>query len=162
MLACAKLLSRRSGVAVLSRRRSIMATRSGTHAAENKLVLRDRERLLEEERIFVVSAKGLYHALDLWKQRRIAACDGGQPMPERVAAGGVDGLNAGARRFGAEEAMGLAALHAAPEFLFGGQKQVLVELVGGYLVLPKINIWMYAWHFTTQRRENDQRRENER
>ena len=40
-------------------------------------------------------------------------------------------LNAGTGRADAEEARRLAALHAAPEFLFRGHQEVLVEGVGG-------------------------------
>ncbi len=39
-------------------------------------------------------------------------------------------LDASSRGFDAEEARGLAALHAAPEFLFRGQQEVLVEGIG--------------------------------
>ena len=39
-------------------------------------------------------------------------------------------LDAGPRRLDAEEARGLAAFHAAPEFLFRRQKEVLIERIG--------------------------------
>ena len=39
-------------------------------------------------------------------------------------------LDAGARWVDAEEARGLVALHAAPEFLFRGQEEVLVKGIG--------------------------------
>src|SRR3984893_9868386 len=41
-------------------------------------------------------------------------------------------LNAGWRWLDAEEARALAALDAAPEFLFRGQQEVLVEGIGRY------------------------------
>jgi hypothetical protein len=47
-------------------------------------------------------------------------------------------LNAGPRWLDAEEARGLAALHAAPEFLFGRQQEVLVQCIGGYLDLDPL------------------------
>src|SRR5208337_2725549 len=47
----------------------------------------------------------------------------------------ADGLDARAWRLDAEEVRGLATFHAAPEFLFRRQKQMLVEGIGGYLDL---------------------------
>src|SRR5271166_2880036 len=47
-------------------------------------------------------------------------------------------LDAGPRWIDAEDARGLAVLHAAPEFLFRGQQEVLVEGVGGYLDLDPL------------------------
>src|SRR3954467_7993702 len=47
-------------------------------------------------------------------------------------------LNAGARGFDAEEARGLAAFYAPPEFLFRRQKQVLVERVAANLDLDPL------------------------
>src|SRR4051812_40826235 len=47
-------------------------------------------------------------------------------------------LDAGARWFGAEEARGLAAFYAPPEFLFRREQEVLVERVGRYLDLDPL------------------------
>jgi hypothetical protein len=44
-------------------------------------------------------------------------------------------LNASSRWSDAEKTRGLAALHAAPEFLFRRQQEVLVEGIGGYFDL---------------------------
>ena len=43
----------------------------------------------------------------------------------------ADGLNPWPRRLNPEQARRFACLHAAPELLFGRQKQVLVERIGG-------------------------------
>ena len=40
------------------------------------------------------------------------------------------GLDPGPRRFDAEQARRLTGLYTAPELLFGGQQQVLVERIG--------------------------------
>src|SRR6202045_797148 len=44
-------------------------------------------------------------------------------------------LTASSRRFHPEGTRGLAALHAAPKFLFRRQQEVLVEGIGGYFDL---------------------------
>src|ERR1700756_3477810 len=48
-------------------------------------------------------------------------------------------LDAGPRWIDTEEARGLAILHAAPEFPFRRQQEVLVEGVGGYLDLDPLS-----------------------
>lgn len=65
-------------------------------------------------------------------RQRGSAGRGWQSLPTLRAAhvDGSDGLNPGPRRLNAEEARGLAALDAAPEFPFRGEQQVLVERVG--------------------------------
>src|SRR6266581_5993440 len=47
-------------------------------------------------------------------------------------------LNASSRWLDAEEARGLATLHAPPEFLFRGQQEVLVEWIGRNLDLDPL------------------------
>jgi hypothetical protein len=58
-----------------------------------------------------------------------------RPGVRRAHVDNADGLDAWARRLGAEQGRGLATLHAAPEFLFRRQKKVLIEWIGGYLDL---------------------------
>src|SRR4051794_30034997 len=49
------------------------------------------------------------------------------------------GLNAGAWWLNAEEARGLSAPHAPPEFLFRRQQEVLIERIGRHLDLEPLS-----------------------
>ena len=61
-----------------------------------------------------------------------AAKDAGELRPGvgRAHVDDPNSLDAGPRRLDAEEARGLAALHAAPELLLGGEQEVLIERIG--------------------------------